>query len=331
MSSKTKNIFESVKLIGINEGSLGILSALSLALIVGGVTSALSKDKNERNRIQKVLTNALNNKPELAVLKEKLKRGTRVISANNLAKRVKISDKDKEIINNNDITILAMVDKKNNIIAYCIVDADVKYSTNIKYGYNIVDTSIPKNNEIKMFIQATFEFKMGWYGDGIKYYTFRPHGKCMYDQGKNLKDEMNKTANYVSKEEAEILKKELNEFANNIYNKLKNIITGVNIDVLKDEGEYLYCTLINDNLYNKYNNELDINDNDFDYEEKIINNIIEKMISILKPYGYTREEWDIFKSNIDKYKNIVVSFVPNDGEFGYYCIYFESKRKLNIK
>lgn len=167
--NKNKNIFESVEFIGgINEGVIGgVLALLSLPIVLTTIIVAGSEISSnvERARIRKVLTDALNSDKDLLPLKKKLKKGTRIISVNKLAQQVKISDKDINIINNHDISVMTIIDIEDNIIAYCLISP---MSNKLQYGYTIVDKSLPKNKSIDAYLRATFEFKLGVYGDGIK-------------------------------------------------------------------------------------------------------------------------------------------------------------------
>ena len=118
---KDENIFESVQFI--NESNTNSFWDGFGKLLKTTVDYFYDLNKIlERKRIKGELSKALKWNKNLSILRSKLKQGTRVISVDSLSNRVKLSDKDKDIIKSYDISVLTMVDKQDNIIAYCMVD-----------------------------------------------------------------------------------------------------------------------------------------------------------------------------------------------------------------
>ena len=327
---KDENIFESVQFI--NEGVLGFLAGcvlvnISLPIILIGVALAVSsiESADSRGKIKKELAKALKERKELSVLKDKMKNDVSIITPDELSKYINISNKDLSIIKDNDVTVMAIFDKKNKIIAYCLVDTKGKM---LAYGYTIVDKSIGTSEVVNKYIRALFELKIGVVGEGIKYFVKNPS----YFINMKSKDEkeLESKASYLPKEEAEKIYKTLQKLAYDIYkmlveSKIQDMSVHKPAKFERYDGFYIDIVSDIENV-----NFADSNNEDKETRNKlkgILNNAMKKLG--FEQYG------EVYKSNDDKYKYIYVDLdyveENDDEEYGGWYISICCTRKLNYK
>ena len=332
---KDENIFESVQFINeafYSSALAAVLSsnyfaaALISVVLVGGI---INKTTGEKDKIRKALKNALNHNKDLKPLKERMKKGVRIISANQLADRIKISDKDIEVIKKNDVSIMIIVDKDDKLIAYCIVAPG---SRNTSFGYTIVDKSL-NNKEIDWFIRASFELKIGIAGDGIKHFIKKPGDVKQKDStAKDIENHANYLSNNESKEAYKIIK----DFANILNSKVKNIIPGVKAENFEEDKDHnhFYINLVCDKIYySDYSDareELDDDEYDelYNKDEEVFDKILAKLKAILKAYEFSYNG-NHFTSSDDKYKYIRVGLDTEEG-FGSYYITISNSKRIKI-
>lgn len=328
---KDENIFESVQFI--NEGVLGFLAGcvlvnISLPIILIGIVLAVSSigSADSRSKIKKELEKALKERKELSVLKDKMKNDVSIITPDELSKYVNISDKDLSIIKDNDVTVMAIFDKKNKIIAYCLVDTKGKM---LAYGYTIVDKSIGTSEVVNKYIRALFELKIGVVGEGIKYFVKNPS----YFINMKSKDEkeLERKATYLSKEEAEKIYKILQKFANDIYKMLvESKIQGMTVHRPAKFERYdgFYIDIVNDIV--------NVNFKDSNTENKETRNKLKGILdNVMKKLGF-EQHGEYYKSNDDRYKYIYVDLdyveENDDEDYGtYWYVSICCTRKLNYK
>lgn len=323
---KDENIFESVQFI--NEGILGFLGGcilvnISLPLVLIGVVLAVSsiQSSDARNKIRKELDKALKERKELSALRDKIKNDVKIISVDELSKHININDKDLSTIKNNDVTVMAIFDKKNNIIAYCLVDTNYRM---LAYGYTIVDKSIGTSDVVNKYIRALFELKIGVVGEGIKYFV----GNAPYldIKSKDLKELDNK-ATYLPKDEAETIYKTLKKLSEDIYKMLVlSKIQDMNVRRPTKFERYtgFYIDIVND--IENVNFEYSDNKEEYGKLKNILKNIMTKL-------GF-KYDGDTYRSDDDKYKYIYVGLdytEYNEDDEGSYYVYIRCTRKLNYK
>lgn len=326
---KDENIFESVQFI--NEGLTSYLAAaispnsFGLALIGVSIIAGIIIKSQEKNKVRNALKHALNNNKDLKPLKDKMKKGVRIISADQLAKRIKIDEKDVDTIKKYDVSVMIIVDNDDKIIAYCLVMPDSK---NIRFGYNIVDKSL-HNKEIDYFIRASFELKLGVADEGIKHFIKKPG---ILNQKKETKDDIEKHTNYMSEDESKDVYDTIKTLANDLYSKFKSAVSGVKSTDIDEYGNSFYVYLTCDELDMDYG---DVDEDEYDdvYEkdEKVFDNINKKLTTILKRIGFEYNSSNVsFTSTEDKYKHIQIKLDTNEA-FGNYYIRVSTSKRLKLK
>lgn len=335
---KDENIFESVQFI--NEG-IGTAAAIAAGAILGPIAIPLAistiilsvmsiKSAADKSRIRNVLRKELENNKDLEKLKDKMDNKIKILSEDELAKYIKISDKDKNIINTYDVSIMAIFDKIGKIIAYCLVTP--KHTT-MQYGYTIIDKSIGNSEIVDKYIQALFELEIGIIGDGIKYFV--KHPGYISRNGKTSKAIDNK-ANYVTDEMSRDILKELEAVSNELYSKIGHtFISGVTASSPeKDKNMYyidLECKKIRDAYVNMeekddYSDENKIlNDNDLIYNK--CNNKLKNILTGLG-YEYNESRDSYMPTSESKYNYAEVYIRYDDIAIGVYTIFIRSSKLL---
>lgn len=301
---QTRNdIFESVQFI--NE-SLG-LALLSIPLVI--VSTAAVGNKILSTLDKRAIKKALEELGQSKGVYDFNKKAHKCIfmSANELINKIRINEKDAEILKHNNVICSAIVDKHGNIMAYCIY-SNVEYGKN-KYGYYICDKTIPKSHELDIFVKSTFELQLGIVADGIE--------KLMDDKklhkiypAPNAKANDNWSKADMSDEERKKFIESFNKLKDILFKYLKQKFPKYDIKVVERDSGLVYITILDPELP-------DIDDDYKEYDKYIsstkfknaINNCRGAVIDFAKKYNFEIESDEPYGYGLEARKSKEFPFI----------------------
>ncbi len=303
MSKRKSTIFESVQFL--NEGfGAGVLFAISLPFIatISLIGAKAIGEKIDSMRIKKELENFYQSK-----IKNKTNNNFYVKGINpiELIENVDGNKSDINKLKYSQCISLAIYDNNDELISYCIYDEHTR-----KYGYNILESSYKKDKDIKLYITALYESKLGVYGDSLK--SIIPnlsYGDKNIIHSKEYKNGTRK----LSENEKNDISKQIEEVSSKFKLFLKSKIRKCNIRDQSNDKFYTYLDIEPDNFpdfntdENKYYEV--INSDAF---QKFRDNVYECFISFCKNNGFLVKKYTAVNS--EKYPYVSIDI--NTGGYG---------------
>lgn len=306
------------RMMPINEG-LGLALLLApfifpFILVVASAGFLKINDMATNSKIKKSLHKAERD-PEIGYIAKKIK--TIRSLKNDEIKDICKSEKDYNNLKMNQGYILGMFDSNGNILAYCVSKS--KY-INEGYAYYITDNTIQRSEKINKYIQALFEYNLGYIGPGIVYFD-----KSMKKGDINFFNNNNKidaSSIPLTKEEFNNIKKDIDKYskiAKSILEKHLSKYYTIKSENYKHENPGA-IRIIYDLKQEYYDKELELADlkGDYDYSDIVTKEMQDAIKSAKKEIDYRIKHNN--KGIIDDSPYIKINYSVDNDSFAEYII-----------